>query len=472
MRKIQILTLTLLCSFVFSCSKAYPDGHNISITIDGVQDTTVLIAYHFGDKKYIKDTLQTDNTGTSMFTGDERLPGGIYLVVLPDMDYFEIIIDRDQEFSLTTSRENPLRDMRIEGSKDNELFVNYQLFMNESQAESRSLRERLDKSRDNPDSLGILQEKLAEVDRKVMDYWDDLINDYPDSFMSVLVKAMKQPEIPDIEVPHDAKNPDSVRWTMRYNYNREYYFNNIDFSDERLLRTPLLHNRLDSFFNRFLQQHPDSIIPEADRVVELAKANEEVYRYVLVYLLNNFERSSVMGLDEVFVHLAEKYYLSGEAPWASDDMLKRLRDRVERIKPNLIGRTARDMSMLKTDGSEISLHDVDAEYIIIYFYEPECSFCKQVTPELQQLQDEFSNRGVEVFAVYILGYQDEWEKYISENNLENWINVYDPQHNSNFRFYYDIHSVPTLYLLDSDKTITAKNIGIDTMRNILEDKLN
>lgn len=469
--KTFILGIILLSSFFSSCEETYSNGYNIDITINGAQDTTILIAYHFGDKKYIKDTLETDNLGHAVFTGEERLPGGIYLVVMPDMDYFEIMIDREQEFSLVTSMENPLEDMKIEGSGENELFVDYQLFMNKSQTESASLRERLNKNRDNPDSLSILREKMDEVDNRVMSYWENLINEHPDSFISTLVKAMKQPEIPEIEVPPDAENPDSVRWTMRYNYNRENYFDNIDFSDSRLLRTPVLHNRLNNFFNRFLQQHPNSIIPEADRVVELAKADEEVYQYVLVYLLNNFERSSVMGLDEVFVHLAEKYYLSGQAPWASDDMLKRLRDRVERIKPNLIGRKAKDMRMIKSDGSEISLHQVDAEYIIIYFYEPECSFCKQVTPELAKLQSEYSNRGVEVFGVYILGDTTEWNSYISENDLDNWINVYDPQHNSNFRFNYDIHSVPTLYLLDRDKVITAKQVGIDTLRNILEEEL-
>ncbi len=470
--KTFMLTIILLSSLFNSCGETYSNGYNIDITINGVEDNTILIAYHFGDKKYIKDTLETDNRGHTVFSGEERLPGGIYLVVMPDMDYFEIMIDREQEFSLVTSREKPLEDMKIAGSRENELFVDYQLFMNKSQTESASLRERLNRNSDNPDSLSIIRAKMEEVDNRVMGYWDNLINEYPDSFIAALVKAMKQPEIPEIKVPPDSENPDSVRWTMRYNYNRERYFDNIDFSDSRLLRTPVLHNKINSFFNRFLQQHPDSIIPEADRVVELAKADDEVYQYVLVYLLNNFERSSVMGLDEVFVHLAEKYYLSGQAPWANDDMLKRLRDRVERIKPNLIGRKAKDMRMTKPDGSEISLHQVDAEYIIIYFYEPECSFCKQVTPELTRLLSEYSNMGVEVFGVYILGDSDEWNRYIAENELDNWINVYDPRHSSNFRFNYDIHSVPTLYLLDGSKTIIAKQIGIDTLKNILEEELN
>ncbi len=463
-------TIIMLLILLSAITQAYPSGYSINVRIGGLEDTTLLLAYHYGNRKYIKDTIRVDAQGQGVFTGEEPLPGGIYLVVMPDMDYFELLVDREQEFSIETSAYNPVNDMTVAGSAENEKFFEYHRFMNQRQASSSALQGRLEENRNNPDSMAILREKGRELDMQVQEYWNSIINDQPGTLLANLIRAMQNPQIPEFEIPPDARNPDSLRWRMGYEYNKKHYFDNIDFSDERLLRTPVLHNRLEHFFTRTIMQVPDAIIPEAIRVVELSRANDQVFQYVLVYLLNHYERSNIMGMDEVFVELAERYYLSGEAHWVNEETLGRLRDRVERIKPNLIGRTAPEMSMRNPEGDMVSLHETEAEYTIIYFYEPACGHCKVVTPRLNELYREYRDRGLEVFGVYIYGDVEEWKEYIGSNDLD-WINVFDPQNQSNFRFNYDIYSTPTLYILDADKTIVAKRIGIETVEQMMEEML-
>ena len=461
---ILVVTLFATVSAVFS------SGYNIRVRIDGLQDTTLLLAYHFGNRKYIKDTIQVDTHGAGAFSGDEALPGGIYLVVMPEMNYFELLIDREQNFSIETSLEEPVRHMQIEGSRENKQFIEYHRFMGEKQNFSSAIRERTETNRNNPDSLEYLQAKGKAVDQEVQDYWNSIIHQNPGTLIANLIRAMKNPEIPQFEIPDDAKNPDSLRWRMGYEYNKKHFFDNIDFSDERLLRTPVLHNKLEHFFTRILMQKPEAIIPEAIRVIELSKADDKVFQYVVVYLLNHYERSNIMGLDEVFVELAKRYYLSGEAFWASEEAIEKLRQRVERIKPNLIGRTAAEMRMRTPEGTFSSLHETDAEYIIIYFFEPACGHCKVVTPRLNKLYNEYSDRGLKIFAVYIYDDVDEWKEYISSNKLD-WINVFDPLNETHFRHNYDIYSTPTMYIVDSDKTIIAKRIGIETIEQMIEELL-
>ncbi len=454
--------------FIATSSQAYTTGYNINVKIEGLQDTTLLLAYHFGNRKYIKDTIQVDSQGAGVFRGDEALPGGIYLVVLPEMDYFEILIDREQDFSIETNRNEPVVNMQVQGSDENRQFIEYHRFMNRKQSESSAVQERLENNRNNPDSLQILRARGRELDREVQQYWSSLIENNPGSLLASLLLAMQNPQVPEFEVPADATNPDSLRWTMGYEYNKKHFFDNIDFSDERLLRTPVLHNKLEQFFTRTIIQSPDSIIPEAVRIVEKSKVNDNVFQYVLVFLLNHYERSHIMGLDEVFVELAERYYLSGEAFWVAEETINKLKERVERIKPNLLGVTAAEMKMRTPQGDYVSLHNTDAEYTILYFYEPACGHCKVVTPRLNKLYDLYGERGLEVFAVYIYGDVKEWTEYISENNLQ-WINVFDPQNETYFRHYYDIYSTPTIYILDPDKTIIAKRIGIETVEQMIEE---
>jgi thiol-disulfide isomerase/thioredoxin len=460
----------LVVIFIATASTVYSSGYNIRVRIEGLQDTTLLLAYHFGNRKYIKDTIQVDSRGAGVFSDDEALPGGIYLVVMPEMNYFELLIDREQDFSIETSLEEPVRNMQVKGSEENQQFMEYHRFMGEKQNLSSAIRQRIETNHSNPDSMQYLQAKAMRLDQEVQDYWNSVIDQNPGTLIANLIRAMQNPKNPQFEIPADAKNPDSLRWSMGYEYNKRHFFDNIDFSDERLLRTPVLHNKLEHFFTRTLIQHPDSIIPEAVRIIELSKTNDKVFQYVVVYLLNHYERSNIMGLDEVFVELAERYYLSGEAFWVNEETIAKLSERVERIKPNLIGRTAAEMKMRTPEGNFVSLDETDAEYVIIYFYEPACGHCKVVTPRLNKLYNEYRDRGLKIFAVYIYDDIEEWKEYISSNNLD-WINVFDPRNETYFRHYYDVYSTPTMYIVDSDKTIIAKRIGIETIEQMIKELL-
>jgi hypothetical protein len=162
--------LVSLFLFTLAVGQLYPAGYNLQVRVDGLQDTTLLLAYHLGNRKFIKDTIRVDNSGYGVFTGQEALPGGIYLVVLPEMNYFEIIIDKEQDFTMETSLEDPVGRLKISGSEENQRFLDYHRFMNRMQTASGGLRERLQKNQNNPDSVGYLQARLADIDNQVHRY--------------------------------------------------------------------------------------------------------------------------------------------------------------------------------------------------------------------------------------------------------------------------------------------------------------
>jgi len=70
-------------------------GYEIKIQIDGFKEKEIYMAYHLGEKQYIKDTLRPQSDGSFLFKGDTPLESGIYLVVLPpDNNYFQLIIEK------------------------------------------------------------------------------------------------------------------------------------------------------------------------------------------------------------------------------------------------------------------------------------------------------------------------------------------------------------------------------------------
>ena len=117
-----LLLLTVLC--VSSVTFA-GGGYEIKLTIKGIKNQNVQLAYYFGDKQYIKDSAMADVSGKSVFKGEEALPGGVYIAVLPSRKYFEMIVDKEQNFSMETDTTDLIGSMKIKGSKDNELFYQY-----------------------------------------------------------------------------------------------------------------------------------------------------------------------------------------------------------------------------------------------------------------------------------------------------------------------------------------------------------
>ena len=46
---------------------------------------------------------------------------------------------------------------------------------------------------------------------------------------------------------------------FQFNYYKENFWNNMDFTDERILRTPIFFNKMDTYLNKLTVQDPDSI---------------------------------------------------------------------------------------------------------------------------------------------------------------------------------------------------------------------
>jgi len=435
-------------------------GYEIEVNLDGLSDSTVYMAYHLGDKQYIKDTLKLDRAGHGIVRGEEALPQGIYMIVLPGQKYFEILMSDDQHFSLRCSYIDYFNTLRFSGSDENTSFLNYQKTWMSMQQRASDLGRRAQTNKQNSDSARILFAEQKAQEFKMTTYLKAVIAENKENLLSVLVKAMLPPEIPQFSVPSVVSNPDSVRWILNYNYNKDHYFDNIDLTDERLLRTPILYARLNAFFTNVVIQAPDSINKEIDKIIKKCESNTKVYQFVAVYLFNHFRESEIMGHDAVLVKLADDIYLSGKADWVSKEFKDGLRKQIDLIRPNLIGKKAHNLVMDSYSGIFVSLYDVKKDFTILYFWEPNCGHCKEATPKLKAYYEKTRNSNIEIFAVCTQSDKQKWTQYIEENKLT-WINGWDPQRSSHFDSYYNVQSTPLVYILDKNKVIIAKKLSAE-----------
>jgi peroxiredoxin len=276
---------------------------------------------------------------------------------------------------------------------------------------------------------------------------------------------MKEPEIPEIPLlPNGRKDS-----TFAYRYFKSHFWDGTDFTDDRLLRTPIFHNKLKKYFDQVLLQKPDTIIKEIDIFVEKTRPNAEMFKYMVWFATNHYETSEIMGFDEVFVHVIDQYYVTGQASWTNKTVMENLIKKANRIRPLLIGEKAPNMIMMDTSNNLVSMHSIDAGYLMLLFYDPDCGHCEQEIPKIKEYYETFKkDYNFEIFAVCSDTSLVKWKNYIKKKGM-NWINVDGPRTLSgNYHDQYDIISTPVIYLLDERKVIIAKQLKTEQVPQFLK----
>jgi len=460
---------TILCFFIlqsFGMLIGQP-GHSISVTVSDAPDTNIRLAYHVGNQQYVRDSITTDKSGLCRFFGSDRLPAGVYMIVLPGNIFFEFLLGEDQHFDILCDINNPAGTLAFHGSDENELFLQYQKRWKELQEEATGLSIKLKGLPQGSAEANTIKLQLAGQEKKMKQFLNETATKNKGTLLGAIARSIIPVETHVPIVPPDSPNPDSVSQLMSYIQYKDHFFDNIDFKEPGLIRSPILGGKIDQFFRQVVMQAPDSIITEADRLLEMSAADKDVFQYVAVSLMNRYATSEIMGQDAVVVHLADKIYLSGNAPWASQEYLADLRKRVERLRPNLIGMKAPELLMSSFAGQYVSLYDVRADFTIIYFWEPDCGHCKEATPMLKDYFEKNRSSGIEVFAVCTQQDHDKWEKYIVDHSLS-WINGWDPQRLSRFDYLYNVEATPLIYILDRDKKIIAKRLAVEDIPSFIE----
>lgn len=462
---------TLFVLTVFSASQLLavnPEGYNIKITVKGLKEgSTCLLANYYGDKQYIKDSAKANAKGEVVFKGDVKYDQGVYLFVPPNKKYFDFIMDEGQNFSLETDTTDYIKEMKVKGSNENKYFYDYQLFMATKQKQIEPLRELYKKTtKTNTDSTKLLLDQMGAIDKEVKEYKTNFIKNNPATFVAKLLKAMEHVEIPEAPLLSNGRK-DS---TFAYRYYKAHFFDNMDFSDDRLLRTPIFHNQIKEYMDKMTAQIPDSISVSADYLAEKAKANNEMFKYIIYWLTYTYESSNIMGMDAVFVHMVEKYYVTKQAFWVDSTQLAKITNRAYTLKPLLLGKKAPPITMVDSAGTSVSLYNVKGPYTIVVFWDHGCGHCKKEIPKLAEVyKNKLKAKGIKVFAIETEDKPADWKKFIKEHKLD-WINVHQPDayQRAVTKKIYDIYSTPVIYVLDENKIIKAKRIDSEQISDFID----
>lgn len=460
------LSLFVLTLFAFKAPTPETKGYKITAKITGIKDTTVLLAYYYGGKQYIKDTFDVDSKGVAVMTGDEALPGGIYLVVLPDKRWVEFLVT-GQEFSLETQTSDLIGNMKFKGSEDNRQFYEYLQFVEGKKAAADALnKEKEALSKEKKDTKEV-DEKLKQVDKDVITFRDEFIAKYPNNFAAKVFKAAKDPVVPEAPKKEDGSPVDS---NFTFHYYQQHYFDEVDFQDARMLYTPILQQKVNFYIDKLTYQEPDSLIKSVKYIMDKVEGNEEMFKYWVIYFTNKYAKDKRMCFEKVYVYMGEQYYLTNRATWVDSTQLAKITDRILKMKYNQCGMKAANLRLMDHSGRQMQLYEVQAPYTVLYFWDYDCGHCKKTTPVLKEFYEKYKANGVEVLGICTREDTAKWNDYIHEHELK-WKNAIDLEGKSYFRVYYDIYSTPVIYLLDKDKVIKAKRLDVPGLEDFIRFEL-
>ena len=463
----------------------YGQGYDIKVKINGLSDTTVILGHYLSKSMYPDDTVRLDKKGSGTLTGKKKLPLGMYLLLLPNSNYFDIIIGEDQLFSLESDTAQFLETLKFSGSEENQIFLDFQKYMSSMRKQADSLTLLIRNEKDSRIKSQLSAELRNLYDTRSLQI-EKINQEHPDLYISTFLKATVDIKVPDPPKDEKGNIKDSL-W--QYYYYRHHFFDNLDISDVRLLRTPFFEDQIIRYISQILPQIPDTLITETDKLIESSRSDSSLFRYMLITLFNHFGKSNIMGMDAVTVHLAEKYYLP-ESWWSDEKYLTDLKERIEKEKPLLLGKVAPDMELMEVPaehfksaaadtslkryphvGAKINMHSLTAKYLVLVFWEADCGHCKVAVPELYKIYKEsLQPLGVKVLAISTLFGEDgkiKWIDFVNENGLYDWSNTWNP-YSYDFKLKYDILTTPQIYILNEKKEIMAKKIGSEQVLDIIK----
>lgn len=458
MKKIFPLILLSLILFQIDILAQKKTGYQIKLQVKGLQDSTCYLAHFYLNPKsqIVKDTAQCDKKGQIIFTGNEELPKGIYIISIGKSRSVQLIVGNDNLIEMATDTSYSMESTKILVSDENKAFYDYQNKMAEF---TKGYKEATEQAKNNLKG----KELITAYQTKVQQYQTKFFIDNKNTVTAKLLKAPQQPDIP--ESPKLANG--AIDSTFALRWIQKHYFDNLDLSDEMYIKTPYLENKVDYYLDNLNYQIPDSLNKAADFIVKNAKSTKNMQKYLISHIASRYERPTFMGGDAVFVHMAEKYFLGMPALWDSSTLAP-INEKKIAVKNVLLGNKAQNAQLTDLSGTKlVPLYDFQAKYTLLFLYDPECGHCKERAPKVLAFYEKMKAKDLKVYAASTVRDAEKIKKFVKDLKTEAFMNVYDNLTITDFKEKFNVFTTPQVILLDKDKKIIGRGLDEDQMEDLI-----
>ena len=190
------------------------------------------------------------------------------------------------------------------------------------------------------------------------------------------------------------------------------------------------------------------------------------------------KKDTASNVFETFTELVGKYLYDPNSPLRNEDhysfyasrlagsglveqvMQEKYAREVRLAALNRVGTKASDFRFADKHGRIHSLYGIDAELTLLFFSNPGCNACKDIIDVLSGdpvISKLISDGVMAVLNIYIDEDLEQWRSYMPIYP-DNWYNGFDPDMVIRGETLYNVRAIPSLYLLDRDKTVIMKDV--------------
>ena len=189
------------------------------------------------------------------------------------------------------------------------------------------------------------------------------------------------------------------------------------------------------------------------------------------------KKDTSSNVFETFTGLVDKYLYDPNSPLRNEDhyafyasrmaesdlVEASMRDKYARevrlAALNRIGTKAADFRFADKAGRMHTLYGIKADLVLLFFSNPGCGACKDIIDVLNNdpvISGLISDGVLKVLNIYIDEDLEAWRSYMPIYP-ETWYNGFDPDMVIRGETLYNVRAIPSLYLLDMDKTVIMKD---------------
>ena len=252
--------------------------------------------------------------------------------------------------------------------------------------------------------------------------------------------------------------PSMIPDEQKAEYMREHYWDTFDFADTMLIQRMDSSRMLTAFAVYAVGYVPDSLAYKyMPLLMQRASVSKSMYNYFL-WLAEKVlhDPNSHLRNDEKYIPVLESVVNS---KWLDEYERMPYECDLEIACQNRIGRTANDFTFTLASGRTDRLHMIRTDYTLIFISNPGCPMCRDIKEQIIMspiLQELIKNKKLKVLVLYPDTDLEAWREHLSDYP-SSWINAYDAEQRIDKERLYDLKAIPSLYLLDNQKRVMAKD---------------
>lgn len=251
--------------------------------------------------------------------------------------------------------------------------------------------------------------------------------------------------------------PPALQGEAAREYLRNEWWDEFDFTDTMHL-AHLDRKQFMSHFARYVALVPsDDAARYMTPLMQRASGSKSMFSYFVD------AAEQVLHNPNSPLRDAEKYIPVLEVVLQSDwlDEYEKLpyRHDLQIARQNRVGHRANDFAYTTADGRTRRLYALDSNYTLLFISNIGCGMCRDIKEQI--LSSALLCEAVEsgLLSIVVL-YPDEdltaWREHLGDYPAQ-WINCYDNSGQLTREELYDLRAIPSLYLLDKEKRVLAKD---------------